>query len=63
MTTAKDLINELVALRAEREELDAREAFLKDQLQGGWLEFELAENDLLTTWYRKILTIFLDLSF
>lgn len=34
MTTAKDLINELVALRAEREELDAREAFLKDQLQG-----------------------------
>lgn len=34
MTTAKDLINELVALRAEREELDAREDFLKEQLQG-----------------------------
>jgi hypothetical protein len=34
MTTAKDLINELVALRAERDDLDAREAFLKDQLQG-----------------------------
>ena len=34
MTTAKDLINELVSLRAEREELDAREAFIKDQLQG-----------------------------
>ena len=34
MTTAKDLINQLIDLRAEREELDAREAFLKDQLQG-----------------------------
>jgi len=34
MTTAKDLINELVALRAERDDLDAREQFLKDQLQG-----------------------------
>ena len=34
MTTAKELINELVALRAERDELEAREAFLKEQLQG-----------------------------
>jgi hypothetical protein len=34
MTTAKDLINQLIDLRAERGELDAREAFLKDQLQG-----------------------------
>ena len=34
MTTAKDLINQLIDLRAEREELDAREAFLKEQLQG-----------------------------
>ena len=34
MTTAKDLIDQLIELRAEREELDAREAFLKDQLQG-----------------------------
>ena len=34
MTTAKDLIDQLVELRAEREELDAREEFLKDQLQG-----------------------------
>ena len=34
MTTAKDLINQLVELRSEREELDAREEFLKDQLQG-----------------------------
>ena len=34
MTTAKDLINELIALRAERDDLDAREQFLKDQLQG-----------------------------
>jgi hypothetical protein len=34
MTTAKDLINELISLRAERDELDAREEFLKDQLQG-----------------------------
>ena len=34
MTTAKDLINQLIDLRAEREELDAREEFLKDQLQG-----------------------------
>ena len=34
MTTAKDLIDQLVELRAERAELDAREEFLKDQLQG-----------------------------
>lgn len=34
MTTAKDLINELISLRAERDELDAREQFLKDQLEG-----------------------------
>ena len=34
MTTATDLINQLVELRAERAELDAREEFLKDQLQG-----------------------------
>jgi hypothetical protein len=34
MTTAKDLINQLVELRAEREGLDAREEFLKDQLEG-----------------------------
>lgn len=34
MTTAKDLINQLIDLRTEREELDAREEFLKDQLQG-----------------------------
>ena len=34
MTTAKDLINQLIDLRAEREELDARETFLKNQLQG-----------------------------
>jgi hypothetical protein len=34
MTTAKDLINQLIDLRAEREELDAREQFLKDQLEG-----------------------------
>ncbi len=34
MTTAKDLIDELISLRAEREELEARESFLKEQLQG-----------------------------
>ena len=34
MTTAKDLINQLIELRAEREELEARENFLKEQLQG-----------------------------
>ncbi len=34
MTTAKDLINQLIDLRTEREELDAREQFLKDQLEG-----------------------------
>jgi hypothetical protein len=34
MTTAKDLIDQLVELRAEREELDAREEFLRDQLKG-----------------------------
>jgi hypothetical protein len=34
MTTAKDLIDQLVELRAERDGLDAREEFLKDQLQG-----------------------------
>ena len=34
MTTATDLINQLVELRAEREELDAREKLLRDQLEG-----------------------------
>ena len=34
MTTAKDLINQLVELRSEREELDAREKLLRDQLEG-----------------------------
>ena len=34
MTTAKDLIDQLVELRSERAELDAREEFLKDQLEG-----------------------------
>ena len=34
MTTPKDLINQLVELRAEREKLDARAEFLKDQLEG-----------------------------
>ena len=34
MTTAKDLIDQLIELRAEREELEAREDFLKEQLQG-----------------------------
>ena len=46
MTTAKDLINELVALRAEREELDAREAFLKDQLQGAIALGELDDHQI-----------------
>lgn len=43
MTTAKDLINELVSLRAEKDELEAREAFLKDQLQGAIALGELDE--------------------
>ena len=34
MTTAKDLVNQLVELRAEREELDDREKLLRDQLEG-----------------------------
>jgi hypothetical protein len=44
MTTAKDLINELISLRAERDELDAREAFLKDQLEGAMALGELDEH-------------------
>jgi hypothetical protein len=43
MTTAKDLINELVTLRAEKDEIEAREAFLKDQLQGAIALGELDE--------------------
>jgi hypothetical protein len=34
MTTAQSLIDELLAIRLEREELDAREAFVKEQIQG-----------------------------
>jgi hypothetical protein len=34
MSTAQDLISDLLQIRAEREELDAREAFIKEQLQG-----------------------------
>ena len=34
MTTPKDLIDKLVELRAEREELKAREESIKDQLEG-----------------------------
>ena len=44
MTTAKELINELISLRAERDELDAREAFLKDQLEGAMALGELDEH-------------------
>ena len=44
MTTAKDLINQLIELRAEREELDARESFLKDQIEGAIALGELDTN-------------------
>ena len=42
MTTATDLIDQLVELRAEREELDAREEFLRDQMKGAIAIGELA---------------------
>lgn len=47
MTTAKDLINQLIELRAEREELEAREDFLKEQLQGAIAlgELDIHETD------------------
>lgn len=34
MTTAQELIDALLAIRNERDELDAREAFVKEQLEG-----------------------------
>jgi hypothetical protein len=41
MTTAQELIDTLLQLRSEREELDAREAFIKEQLQGAMALGEL----------------------
>ena len=34
MTTAQDLINQLIAIRSEKEDLEAREQFLRDQIEG-----------------------------
>jgi len=34
MSTAQDLIDQLVTLRADKEDLEAREAFLREQLEG-----------------------------
>jgi hypothetical protein len=41
MTTAQELIDALLQIRSEREELDAREAFIKEQLQGAMALGEL----------------------
>jgi len=34
VTTAQDLINQLIAIRSEKEDLEAREQFLRDQIEG-----------------------------
>jgi len=34
MSTAQDLINQLLAIRSEKEDLEAREAFLRDEIEG-----------------------------
>ena len=44
MTTAQSLIDELLAIRLKREELDAREAFVKEQIQGAMALGELDEH-------------------
>jgi len=46
ITTAQDLIDALLQLREERAELDAREAFLKEQLEGAMALGELDENEV-----------------
>lgn len=43
MSTAQNLIDELLSIRSEREELDAREAFIKEQLQGAMALGEMDE--------------------
>ena len=43
MSTAQSLIDELLSIRSEREELDAREAFIKEQLQGAMALGEMDE--------------------
>ena len=44
ITTAQDLIDALLQIREERAELEAREAFLKEQLQGAMALGELDEH-------------------
>ena len=44
ITTAQDLIDALLPIREERAELEAREAFLKEQLQGAMALGELDQH-------------------
>lgn len=46
MSTAQDLINQLVALRSEKEDLEAREAFLRDQIEGAIALGEMDANQI-----------------
>ena len=46
ITTAQDLIDALLQIREERAELEAREAFIKEQLQGAMALGELDSNQL-----------------
>jgi DNA repair exonuclease SbcCD nuclease subunit len=45
ITTAQDLIDALLQIREERNELDAREAFIKEQLQGALALGELDQHE------------------
>ena len=45
ITTPQDLIDALLQLREERDELNAREAFLKEQLEGAMALGELDPNE------------------
>jgi len=45
ITTAQDLIDALLEIREEREQLDAREAFIKEQLQAAIALGELDANE------------------
>ena len=45
ITTPQDIIDALLQLREERDELNAREAFLKEQLEGAMAMGELDANE------------------
>lgn len=44
MSTAQDLIDELLSIRAQKEELEAQEAFIREQLQGAMALGEMDEH-------------------